>query len=71
MTTGWIYPPVCFLCLWYVLESAVSVEIAGLVFGVHELVCEWVEFVESLFESGFWNSLCVEDDPCQGDNDSV
>ena len=44
------------------MESAVSVGIAGLVFGVHELVCEWVEFVESLFESGFWNSLCVEDD---------
>ena len=29
---------------------------------MHELVCEDVEFVKLLFESGLWNGLCVEDD---------
>ena len=59
------------LCSWYVLKTVVCVGIAEVLTRVHVLICEYVEFVEFLFKSGLWNSLCMEYDLCQGDYNAI
>ena len=47
-------------------KNGVCVGIAEVLTRVHIFVCEYMEFVEFLFESCLWNSLCMEYDLRQG-----